>query len=64
MSSSSHATIEREQHVERQTPHRGRRVELLRHGDERGVMGIQHIDDRRRRMISAVNPTNPHQSTT
>ena len=36
---------EREQHVERQTPHRGRGVELLRHGDERGVMGIQHIDD-------------------
>ena len=27
--------------------HRGRGVELLRHGDERGVMGIQHIDDLR-----------------
>jgi hypothetical protein len=39
---------ERERHVDRQTPHRGRGVELLRHGDERGVMGIQHIDEARR----------------
>jgi hypothetical protein len=38
---------EREQHVERQTPHGGRGVELLRHRDERGVIGIQHINDLR-----------------
>ncbi len=36
---------EGKQHVERQTPHRGRGVELLGYRDKRGAMGIQHIDD-------------------
>ena len=36
---------EREQHVERQPAHRRRRVELLRHRDERGAVRVEHVDD-------------------
>ena len=34
-----------EQHVERQTPHGGRCVELLRHRHEGCVMGVEDVDD-------------------
>src|ERR1700731_4879109 len=36
---------EGEQHVERQAPHGGRRVELLRHRHEGCVMGVEDVDD-------------------
>ena len=36
---------EREQHVERQAPHGGRRVELLRHRHERRIVGVEDVDD-------------------
>src|SRR5712672_704433 len=33
-----------QQHVERQAPHRARRVELLRHRDERHSLGVEEFD--------------------
>jgi hypothetical protein len=36
---------EGQQHVQRQAPHRGRRVELLRHGNKGRVFGIEDLDD-------------------
>ena len=36
---------EGEQHIEGQTPHRGRGVELLRHRDKGDVMGVEDVDD-------------------
>ena len=36
---------EREQHVERQAPHRGRGIELLRHRHKGRVVGVENVDN-------------------
>jgi len=36
---------EREQHVERQAPHGGRRIELLRHRHKGCIVRIEDVDD-------------------
>ena len=33
------------QHVERQAPHGGRRIELLRHRHERRAVSVENVDD-------------------
>jgi hypothetical protein len=41
----THELGEAEKHVQGEAPYRGRRVELLRHGNDRGLVPVEELDD-------------------